>query len=104
LTFPTYNREVLESNANSTKTNETLLNGTGIKVSNLTLRDSNNHGIRFTGTEISVEDVLVDSTDWLGTLKCDDDTSKYISTHAINTFFFFSLIKGTHHLAPKEIT
>mmetsp|Transcript_28422 Transcript_28422/g.58153 ORF Transcript_28422/g.58153 Transcript_28422/m.58153 type:complete len:694 (-) Transcript_28422:285-2366(-) len=69
LLYPTYNREVLESDANSSKTNETLLNGTGILVTNMTLSFTNNHGLQVTGEDIIVDNVLVHSTDWLGTLK-----------------------------------
>lgn len=69
LLYPTFNREVLESDANSSKTNQTLLNGTGILASNITLSFTNNHGLQVTGEDIVVDNVLIQSTDWLGTLK-----------------------------------
>ena len=68
LRFPSYSREVKELNAKPASVASTLLDGTRIALTNISLTQSNNHGLVLRGDRITVDNCLVSFTDWLGSL------------------------------------
>ena len=70
LDFPTYDREVRELNAGASKSEvaKTLIGGTDIAITNMTLTHTNNNGLVLKGENIRVENALIWYTDWIGSL------------------------------------
>jgi hypothetical protein len=70
LTYPTYHREALELNPPESKstTPSTWLNGERLRVTNLTLLYTNNHGLKLNGSDIVVDNCRVAYTDSIGSL------------------------------------
>ncbi len=71
MTYPTFNRRSAELDAPKSSVAATKINGSDVKVHNLTVRFSNNNGL-VVGADgahnIQVDNVLVDRTDWIGSL------------------------------------
>ena len=68
LAFPTYDREVRESNNPPGRSVATLFGGEHVVLRNITLTQSNNKGLSLAGNNITLDNCLISYTDWLGTL------------------------------------
>ena len=68
LRFPTYDREVKELNAAKGAVAQTTIEGTHIRVANITLTQSSNNGLLLAGNNVSLDNCMISYTDWLGAL------------------------------------
>eukprot|EP01060_Flectonema_neradi_P007945 TRINITY_DN15659_c1_g1_i2.p1 TRINITY_DN15659_c1_g1~~TRINITY_DN15659_c1_g1_i2.p1 ORF type:complete len:668 (+),score=92.58 TRINITY_DN15659_c1_g1_i2:78-2081(+) len=69
LTYPSYTRRIEFSEIPSgPMPNITMMHGNGNTISKISLKYSNHGGILVIGSNNTIEDALVVSTDWLGTL------------------------------------
>ena len=68
--FPTFDRDIPEMSVEGGSASATKVDGVGNTISNTVLTMSNNRGLDVSGENNTVTNVLVDHTDWLGTLTC----------------------------------
>ena len=71
MTYPTYSRRSAELDVPKSSVAATMINGSDISIHNFSLRYSNNNGLRIGApgaNNIDVDNVLVDRTDWMGSL------------------------------------
>lgn len=68
--YPTYNSTIPEANPPATRGNAagTTFSGTNLTVEKVSLRYSPNSGLYISGNNVVAKDILVEYTDWLGTL------------------------------------
>jgi len=68
LSFPTYDPEIRELNAEKGAVAATLVAGTRVNLTNLTIAQSNNWGLELQGDDIVLDNFLIASTDWVSSL------------------------------------
>jgi hypothetical protein len=68
MKYPTFNRRSTELDVPSSTVAATSINGSNIYIHNTSLRYSNNNGLRISGENILADNILIDYTDWMGSL------------------------------------
>jgi hypothetical protein len=66
--YPTFDRDIPEMSTEGGSAAGTRVDGTGNVIADVVLTMSNNRGLDVAGDNNTVSNVLVDRTDWLGTL------------------------------------